>query len=426
MTEHQLFLVLVEVAALVVGARLGGELALRLGVPQVVGELVVGICLGPSLFGWLWPGGFNALFPANPAQRNLLELLSWVGVIFLVVLSGWEVRLGVVRRSGRAVLSSWFGGFTLPFVFGFLLGLVIPDTLIGPTVGRSVFALFIATAMSISAIPVIARILLDLGLFRSRVGQVIMSTAVADDTVGWIMLAAVTGLAVNKAVDVGTVATALIGTALYLMLAFTVGQWLVRRAFRWSRNLRIPYAQTTVVLVVVLISGAITQAIHVHLVLGTFIAGILIARSPDRERYAREGIQNVGMAFFIPFFFAYAGLKVDLTTIRGSVLVVAIAAVAVACLGKLIGGGLGARIGGLPWREAAAVGAGLNARGAMELVIAAIGLSIGVLTPAMYSIVVLVAVFTSLMAAPLLKFFMRNEELPSAVPELHDAREVAV
>jgi Kef-type K+ transport system membrane component KefB len=426
LTEHQLFLFLVEVAVLVVGARLGGELALRLGIPQVVGELVVGICLGPSLFGWLWSGGFRALFPADATQRGLLELMGWIGVIFLVVLSGWETRIGVVRRAGRIVAMSWFGGFALPFVLGFGLGLVIPANLIGPASGRFVFALFIATAMSISAIPVIARILIDLGLLRSEVGQVIMSTAVADDTVGWIVLAAVSGLVVEHALNVGTIATALVGTALFVVLAFTVGQWLVRRAFTWSRRLRIPYAQTTVVLVVVLVSAAITEVIHVHLVLGAFVAGILIARSPDRDRSAREGIQNVGMAFFIPYFFAYTGLRVDLGTLRGSVILVAVGAVLVACFGKFVGAGLGARIGGMPWRQSAAVGAGRNARGAMELVIAAIGLSIGVLTPAMYSIVVLVAVFTTLMAAPLLKFFTRQEETPSAMPEPHDAREVAV
>jgi Kef-type K+ transport system membrane component KefB len=211
-----------------------------------------------------------------------------------------------------------------------------------------------------------------------------------------------------------------------VVFAFTVGQWLVRRAFTWSRRLRIPYAQTTVVLVVVLLSAAITQAIHVHLVLGAFVAGILIARSPDRDRSAREGIQNVGMAFFIPYFFAYTGLKVDLGTLRGSAILVGVAALVVACVGKLLGAGLGARLGGMPWRQSVAVGAGRNARGAMELVIAAIGLSIGVLTLPMYSIVVLVAVFTTLMAGPLLKALLGREDAPTTMSELRDAREVAV
>jgi Kef-type K+ transport system membrane component KefB len=415
MTEHELFLFLVQVAVVVAVARLGGEVALRLRIPQVVGELVFGIALGPSLFGLVWPSGFVALFPDDPTNRTLLEMMGWLGVIFLVLLSGFETRLGIIRRVGRAVATGWVGGFMLPFLAGFAFAWLIPDDLIGPNVSRPVFALFIATAMSISAIPVIARILLDLQLFKTRIGMVIMSTAVADDTVGWIVLAVVTGLVSRGAVDVTTVAVATIGTAAFLVLAFTVGQPLVRAAIRWSGRLSLPFAQTTVMLVLVLAFGAVTQALHVHLVLGCLVAGVLIARSPGRDRNSRDAIRNVGMAFFVPFFFGYTGIKVDLTTLTGAALPVAFGALAVACLGKLIGGGLGARLGGLPTWQAAAVGSGLNARGAMELVIAAIGLSIGVLTAPMYAIIVMIAVVTTLMAAPLLRFCVRRQGDPQPV-----------
>jgi Kef-type K+ transport system membrane component KefB len=407
-TEHQLFLFLAEVVLLVVTARAGGEIALRLGIAQVVGELVFGILLGPSLFGALWPGGFKALFPADPAHRDLLEIMGWVGVIFLVLLSGLETRIGILRRAGRVVVSGWVGGFALPFAGGLALGFAIPARLVPAGIDRPVFALFVATAMSISAIPVIARILMDLDLFRTRIGMVIISTAVADDTVGWIVLAVVTGLVQRHRFDAPTVATALLGTGAFLLLAFTGGQWLVRKALRASEHLRIPFAKTTVVLAIVFVGGAITQAIHVHLVLGCFVAGILIFRSPARERASVEPLRAVGMSFFVPFFFAYTGIKVDLTTLRGSTMVVALAAVAIACLGKFIGGGVGARLGGLSKWEALAVGAGLNARGAMELVIAAIGLSIGVLSLPMYSIIVLIAVVTTLMAAPILRSCVRR------------------
>src|SRR5205814_561585 len=144
MTEHQLFLFLAEAAILVVAARLGGELALRVGIPQVVGELVLGICLGPSLFGVLWKGGFVALFPADPTQRDLLEIIGWIGVIFLVIVSGLETRLEALREAGPAVVAGWFGGFVLPFVLGFGLGWLVPDRLIGAGISRPVFALFVA------------------------------------------------------------------------------------------------------------------------------------------------------------------------------------------------------------------------------------------------------------------------------------------
>ncbi len=426
MTDHQLLLFLAEVLVLVIAARVGGEIAARLGIAQVVGELILGICIGPSLFGKLWPGGFAALFPKDPVQRGALEIMSWLGVIFLVLLSGLETRLGILKRAGKAVVTGWIGGFFLPFALGFGLGWLVPQDLIGANVDRPVFALFIATAMSISAIPVIARILIDLDLFKTRIGMIIISTAVADDTVGWIVLAVVSGLALSHHVDGGAIATALVGTAAFLVAAFTAGQWLVRKALRGSERLKVPYAQATVILCIVLLGGAITQAIHVHLVLGCFVAGILIHRSPgkNRNQETMDSIWRLGMAFFIPFFFGYTGIKVDLSSLHGSAFPVAVAALAVACFGKFVGGGLGARVGGLPLWEAVAVGVGLNARGAMELVIAAIGLSIGVLTVPMYTVIVLIAVVTTLMAAPLLRYCVRRQTSTNVSDEL-TRREVA-
>ncbi len=214
----------------------------------------------------------------------------------------------------------------------------------------------------------------------------------------------ITGLVAEHRVDVGAVALTMGETAAFLVLAFTVGQRLVRLAIASTNRLRVPFAQTTAMLVIVLAFGAITQAIHVHLVLGCLVAGVLIARSPGRDRQSRDAIRDVGMAFFVPFFFGYTGITVDLTTLTGAAVPVALGAFGVACVGKLVGGSIGARLGGLDFWQSAAVGAGRNARGAMELVIAAIGLSIGILTLPMYSIVVLIAVLTTLMAAPLLRF----------------------
>jgi Kef-type K+ transport system membrane component KefB len=411
-TDHQLFLFLVEMLVLIAAARTGGEIAVRLGIAQVVGELVVGILIGPSLFGKIWPGGFAALFPRDPLQRSLLEIVSWIGVIFLVLVSGLETRLGILRRAGKAVVTGWIGAFFLPFGFGFGLGWLIPANLIGGSISRPVFALFIATAMSISAIPVIARILIDLNLFRTKIGTIIISTAIADDTVGWIVLGVVSSLALSNHVDGRAVATALIGTGLFLLFAFTIGQRLVRMAMRGSEKLKMPFAQATVIMLIVLAGAATTQAVHVHLVLGCFVAGILIARSPGRggNKATMESIWRIGMGIFVPFFFGYTGIKVDLTTLTGSALPVAVAAVVLAYAGKFIGGGVGSRLGGLSKWEALAVGTGLNARGAMELVIAAIGLSIGVLTVPMYTIIVVIAVLTSLTAAPMLRYCVRGYE----------------
>ncbi len=423
MTEHQLFVFLVDVAVLFIAARLGGELAARIGIPLHVGELVFGIMLGPSLLGWIAPGAFDALFPAALEQRALLDVVSWIGVVMLVLIGGLEARLGILSRARAAVVGSWIGGFTLPFAAGFALGMVFPDALVPTAVGRPVFALFLATAMSISAIPVIARILMDLDLFRTRTGSVIIAAAVADDTIGWIMLSVVTGLAAGG-VAIGSVASTILLTAAFVAVALTGGRFVVDHALRLSTLLRIPHANTSVVFAIVLVFAAATQAIGVHLVLGAFVAALLIGRSGRVDGRTVAGLREIGMGFFVPFFFAYTGIKVDLTMLRGSALAFTVAAVAVACVGKIVGGGLGARLGGLPRWEALAVGFGLNARGAMELVIASIGLSVGVLNDATYAMVVLIAVFTTVMTAPLLRWCMgragssATDEAPETVVEV--------
>jgi Kef-type K+ transport system membrane component KefB len=418
-TEQQLFLFLVDVAVLFIAARLGGELAARIGIPLHVGELVFGIMLGPSLLGWIAPGAFDALFPATPEQRTLLDVFSWTGVVMLVLIGGLEARLGILSRARAAVIGSWIGGFTLPFAAGFALGMVFPDSLVPTAVGRPVFALFLATAMSISAIPVIARILMDLDLFRTRTGSVIIAAAVADDTIGWIVLSVVTGLAAGG-VALGSVTSTILLTAAFAAVALTVGKVVVDRALSVGTRLRIPHAGTSIVFAIVLVFAAVTQAIGVHLVLGVFVAALLIGRSGRVDRRTVAGLREIGMGFFVPFFFAYTGIKVDLTMLRGSALAFTVAAVVVACVGKIVGGGLGARLGGLPRWEALAVGFGLNARGAMELVIASIGLSVGVLNDATYAMVVLIAVFTTVMTAPLLRWCIGRAD-SSAMDEAMDA-----
>lgn len=415
MTDAQLLRFLVELTVLCLAARIGGEIAARLRIPLHVGELAMGIALGPSLLGWVWPGGFDSLFPADAATRSLLDVVSWIGVVMLALLAGLETRLGVLRTAGRAVLGGWIGGFGVPFAAGLALGLGVPGSLVPGGVDRPVFALFLATAMSISAIPVIARILMDLDLYGTRLGMVILSAAIADDTVGWIVLAVVAGLAGGD-LEAGSIARIVLLTAAFVAGAFTIGRIVVARSIAASRRLRVPFGELSTMLLLVFAFGAVTQWIGVHLVLGAFVAAILIGREPRLDPDSVAAVRHLGMGLFVPFFFAYTGIKVDLTSLRGSALAFAAVAVAVACGSKVFGGWAGTRLGGLPHWEALAVGFGLNARGAMELVIAAIGLSIGVLDEPTYATIVLIAVLTTVMAAPLLQICVRRAGITARVP----------
>jgi Kef-type K+ transport system membrane component KefB len=321
LTDHQLFLFLAEVAVLFLAARIGGEIAARIGIPLHVGELMMGMALGPSLLGWLWPQGFEALFPPDVLQRSLVEIVSWTGIIFLVLIAGLETRLGILRDSGRVVLWGWLGGFILPFAGGYLLGMGAPDMLVPEAIDKPIFALFMATALSISAIPVIARILMDLDLYKTRLGMIILSTAIADDTVGWIVLALVSGVATGNGIETGTILRTTLLTGTFVVIAFTVGRNFVRRLVRTSNRLKAPHSGLSMMFLLIFASGAITQAIGVHLVLGAFVAAILIGRVGAADAQAIQSIRQVGMGFFVPFFFAYTGIKVDLTTLRGSALI---------------------------------------------------------------------------------------------------------
>jgi Kef-type K+ transport system membrane component KefB len=418
MNDHQLLILMIDVTVLFLAARIGGEIAARLKIPLHVGELAVGILIGPSLLGWIWPEAFQTIFPVDALQRSVLDAFSWIGIIFLVLIGGLETRLSILRQARGAVIGGWIGGFGLPFAGGFALGMAFPAQLVPVNVERPVFALFMATAMSISAIPVIARILMDLNLLKTRVGMVTLSTAIADDTIGWIVLSIAAGLA-SGGVEAGSLARTVLLTLSFVGLAFTVGKQFVRRAITFSsRSLRIPHPQISMMLLLVFLFGTITQAIGVHLVLGAFIAAILIGRVRRIDPEAVAGVRQVGMGFFVPIFFSYTGIRVNLTTLHGSALTFTVLAVLVACATKIVGGGLGARAGGLPRWEAIAVGIGLNARGAMELVIAAIGLSIGLLNEATYAMIVLIAVLTTVMTAPLLRWSVgRADQEAMAIEE---------
>ncbi len=308
----------------------------------------------------------------------------------------------------------WLGAFLLPFAAGWGFGLVAPDVLVGPAADRMTFALFLGAALSISAIPVIARILMDLDLIGTRLGVLIMSTAVADDTIGWIVLGAVAGLAQGDGLALGTVAGTLTVTAAFVLFAFTAMPIVARRALRLTRKMRIAQAETTVVMGLVILGAIATQAIGVHMALGAFIMAIQIRRTGLNLSASEDVIRRMGLGFFAPFFFAYTGINVDLTEMRGAAYGATVIVVVLACAAKFVGGAAGARIGGLPRWEAIATGVGLNARGAIGLVIAAIGLSIGVITPDAYAMLVLVAVITTLMTAPLLRYCVARMDRESA------------
>ncbi|MBW4635708.1 MAG: cation:proton antiporter [Iphinoe sp. HA4291-MV1] len=408
--HHELLLILLELALLLLVSRGLGEFMRRIKQPPVVGELLAGVLLGPSVFGWLLPNLQEHIFPKTQAQSDLLSVVSWLGVLFLLVVTGLETDLNLIVRKGRTALLISLGGIAIPFATGLGLGWFLPESFLANPNQRLIFSLFIATAMSISAVPVIAKVLMDLKLIRRDIGQVTLAAGMTDDTIGWILLSVVSGLASSGKFDFQTIFKSVGGALLFLGIAFTLGRSLMVWMFRWVDNyIGGPTASLSALLVLALGSAAFTHTLGIEAALGAFVTGILAGQSPRFSREAGLTLELITSGFLAPIFFATAGLRVDLRQILvPQTLVIGLVVLAVACFGKFTGAYIGSRVGGLTHWEGIAMGSGMNARGAMEIIVATIGVSLGVLNPQMYSIIVMVAIVTSLMAPPLLRWSLSN------------------
>lgn len=403
-------LFLAQVVVLLIVGRALGELLERLDQPPVLGQLLAGVLLGPSVLGALAPAASAALFPAQPAQQAMLDAVAQLGILLLLLLTGMETDLSVFRRARRAALSISVSGILLPLITGVALGYALPATLLPAPGARLITALFLGTALAISSVKIVALVVRELGFLRRTVGQVIIAAAILDDALGWIIMSVIFGLALRGRVDLLALVRSALGTLLFLLLAFSLGRRLVFRIIRWSNDtLRGELASVSTILVIMGAGALLTEALGVHFVLGAFIAGVLIGQSPILTRQLRAQVRGLIIALFMPVFFATAGLATDLRALAQPQLLMATGAlIVVASLGKFAGAFLGGRIGGLRFAECLAVGCGMNARGSTEIVVASVGLSIGALNRPLFSAIVAMAVLTTLLMPPTLRWALRR------------------
>ncbi|WP_369226003.1 cation:proton antiporter [Streptomyces sp. R39] len=410
LTHHQLFVFLLQAGFLVLLALVCGRLATRLRMPAVAGELCVGILLGPTVLGKAAPAVAEWLLPRQADQFHLLDALGQIGVVLLVGVTGMELDGELVRRRGTTALSVGVGGLVLPLALGFGAGWVTPAGLIPKDVDRLVFALFLAVALCVSALPVIAKTLTDMHLVHRNVGQITLAAGMVDDIAGWILLSVVSAMAVGTA-GTDSFAEPLAATALALAVTFLIARPLVRRALRAAERSGDGRSAVAGATAFILLGAAATHALGLEAMFGAFLAGLLLGAGPRAVRAQLAPLRTVVLAVFAPLFFATAGLRVELTALtHPQILLCAVVFLLIAVIGKVAGAYAGARLVGIgPW-ESLALGGALNARGVIQLVIATVGLRIGVLTSTTYTLVVLVAITTSLMAPPILRFAMRRVE----------------
>jgi Kef-type K+ transport system membrane component KefB/nucleotide-binding universal stress UspA family protein len=409
LNETQVLRFLIQFTLLFVVARILADVMKRLGQATVIGELLAGIVLGQSVLGHFAPALHGVLFPPDPLADHLLEALAWIGVIMLLLYTGLETDLGILRSVGRASIAISWLGMIVPALTGFALGSHIPVSYLAQPNDRLIFSLFIAVAMSISAVPVIAKILLDLDLMRRDLGLIILAAGIIDDTVGWLMLSIVAGLAAHGAIDLKSLGSITIAVVAFVGFCYYVGSNLVVRIMRWvdDRGLA-EHAGMSAMVGIAMVCAIVTQAIGIHAVFGAFIAGVMLGRSARLRKADRAELEATTIGVFAPVFFAYSGLKVDLFALHGVGLLAIVLGIAI--MGKMVGCTTGALLSRMKWREALAIGVGMNARGGMEIVVALIGLSLGVLTSEMYAIIVIVAIVTSLMTPPLLSWLLAGVE----------------
>lgn len=403
---HALLVFLLQVGVLLLLAIMLGRLAARCGLPAIVGELSAGVLLGPSLFGWVAPDAAAWLLPSDPGQVHLLDAVGQLAVLLLVGLTGIEMDLRMIRRRGATALRVSLAGLLVPLALGVGLGFPLARMLGIGAADRQMFALFLGVAMCVSAIPVIAKTLMDMDLIHRDVGQLTLAAGMIDDTFGWLMLSVVSAMTVGG-LTAGVFAEAIGSLLLVLLLALLIGRPVVRRALRLCRGS--DERTVSAAAAMILLASAGTQALGLEAVFGAYLCGMLIGSSGEFDRARTVSLRMVVLAVLAPVFFATAGLRIDLRALRHPpVLAAALLVLAVAILGKFAGAYIGARLSRLSRWEALALGAGMNARGVIEVIVAMVGLRLGILDTRTYTIIVLVAVVTSVMAPPLLKAAMKR------------------
>jgi Kef-type K+ transport system membrane component KefB len=398
---NALAITLLQIVIVTISARAMAMLLRRLGQPAVIGEIAAGILLGPSLFGLIAPGLFATVFPAN--SMPTLLALSQIGLILFMFLVGLEFAPELVRERPHTVVVISHVSIIVPFILGTALAVYLYPRVAGPGVAYRSFVLFLGTSMSITAFPVLARILEERQLLKTKIGNTVIACAAVDDVTAWCILAFVVMLA--RAGDPMRLAMQLVLLAVYVVVMLFV----VRP--------RLKQPSLTVALLLVFASAWSTELLGIHALFGAFLAGAIMPRDAHLREALAGHLRGLTSIVFLPLFFAVTGLRTNIGSLATPELWLCCALVLlVAIVGKFGGATLSAVSVGLSWREASAIGVLMNTRGLMEMVVVNIGLEIGVVSPSLYTMIVIMALVTTAMTSPLLDVIkVRAIPLPTLV-----------
>jgi Kef-type K+ transport system membrane component KefB len=383
-------------------ARLLGLAVRRVGQPPIVGSLLAGLVAGPSVFDQVWPSGFRWFLPDADLHSSALSAIAGLALLVLLISLGAETDVPLIRSLGRPAAWVIAGSLLVPGAAGFATAYLLPHDLLGPHHARVAFALLVAGAMTVSSLPVVARIITELDMTRRNVGQLMVATATVNDGAGFLLLALVLAIAGGGGSDL---VTALVGLVALVVVTATAGRRVIDEALRRARtDGPNPVGALSVVVIATFASAASAQALGLDAALGAFVAGIVLGSSRFVQPRAMTAVEWMSDGVFAPLYFATAGLSVDVTKLGHASTLASFAAVLLVALTTKFGATfLGATVARLPGRERLALGVGLNGRGAMQVILGSAGLTAGLLSTAAYTIVILTSIVSSVLVPPLLR-----------------------
>ncbi|MGY6559356.1 MAG: cation:proton antiporter [Nitritalea sp.] len=394
-----------QLAVMLLLARVLAEVAQKFRQPAVVGELLAGILLGPTILGTLSPDGFDFFFASNADANIALDGFVQIAVVLLLFIAGLEVELHLVWSQGKSALSISLLGLIVPFALGFVFPYYFADFFGMGEGDRLLFSLFMGTAMSITALPVVVRILMDLDLFKTKMGMLIVASAMVNDIIGWLIFSVILSF-MGKAGSLSLAQT--IGITLFFtFFMLTLGKMIINRVLPWvNKKLAWPGGVLSLSMAFCFLAAAFTEWLGIHSIFGAFLLGVALGDSEHMSERAKEIVHQFINNIFAPLFFVSIGLKINF--IANFDLLLTLAVLAISFAGKIVGSGYGAYKGGFQVKEALAVGFGMNARGAMEIILGLIALENGLIGEQLFVALVIMAIVTSMSSGPLMRWALKK------------------
>ncbi len=397
---------IISMGLMLIVARIFGEFFRKLKMPLVVGELIAGVVLGPSLLGYFYPEFSELIFTQNKNASLALNGIINISVIMLLFVAGMELDLSLIRQQSKAAFSTSTLGLLIPLGIGYCSAYYYADLFGKNSSDLIAFSLFMGTSMAISALPVIARTLMDLGLFRTRVGSVIIASAMFNDLIGWILFSMTVGMLKGSANH--NIVLTLFFTLSYAVLMLTIVRIIINKSLPWAaKNFSWPGGFLSLSFGFAFLGAALTEFIGLHAIFGAFIVGITFGDSVHVTEKTKDIVNQFVTNIFAPLFFVSIGFKVNF--MENFNLGIVLLVLVIAIIGKVFGSSLGARIGGLNLKESLAVGFGMNARGAMEIILALLALQVNLIGEELFVAIIIMAVVTSIIAGPMLQLLLKGK-----------------